>query len=673
MTFQEFIHKWEVGAGQRLVTVTAAILAFVGLAVWYDVRAFRGLSTVEGMDAAQLARNIARGEGYKTSFIRPFSVHLVKSRQEARTGENQGTSGTNGDVTAEQAKPATVDKAEDKRPPDVTNAPLFPALLAGVLKAMPFDYPDLILAKSFTVYTPDAWIAGFNQLLLLGVLVLVFRLGRSLFDAPVGWMSVLVLAGTELCWRLTGAGHGTVLLMGLVLGILMVLARIDMLARETDIEEAERSKKMMLLAAGAGALVGMAALTRYSLAALIVPVVAALASLPGGGATATAPLQATKKTTLAATAAIVFVLLLLPWVVRNYTISGALFGTAGYSVATDAGFFTADELERSLKPDLNRIEPWEIWRKILTNNREIIEKHLPNFAGSSVTALFLAGLLVPFRNPTLSRLRWVVVGFVVALLFAQAASKTALSKKDYLVSSENLLVVVAPAAVIFGMGFLSVLLQGLVGPALRLMATGIVVGLAWVPFLISLTAFHGAALYPPGIQEKALGVAEKERIMSDLPWAMAWYGDRTSVWLSLTHRDAQGPGDDFYSLHRAVPVSALYLGGEGLNAITTTAVAQWREESGARQGDDWTEFLRVASSLMKRLDTEERKEELEALRRLLQVADQHWAYGAEKTWAEFLLGIYVNSEVPTGFPLKRAPFGLWPELFLTDTERNPPN
>src|SRR5688572_32683513 len=134
MTFQEFIHKWEVGAGQRLVTVTAAILAFVGLAVWYDVRAFRGLSTTEGMDAAQLARNIARGEGFKTSFIRPFSVYLVKSRREARTGQNQGTSGTNGDDTAEQAKPATVDKAEDKRPPDLTNAPLFPALLAGVLK-----------------------------------------------------------------------------------------------------------------------------------------------------------------------------------------------------------------------------------------------------------------------------------------------------------------------------------------------------------------------------------------------------------------------------------------------------------------------------------------------------------------------------------------------------------
>jgi predicted membrane protein len=322
---------------------------------------------------------------------------------------------------------------------------------------------------------------------------------------------------------------------------------------------------------------------------------------------------------------------------------------------------------------LNRIEPGAVWRKILTNSQEIIEKQLPNFAGTWVTALFLAGLLVPFRNPTLSRLRWVLVAFVAALLLAQATGKTALSKEEPLVSSENLLVVAAPAAVIFGMGFLSVLLQGLVGPALRLMATGMVVGLAWVPFLISLTAFHGAALYPPGIQEKSLGVAEKERIMSDVPWAVAWYGDRTSVWLSLRHRDKQGSGNDFYSLHRMVPVSALYLGGEGLNAITTTAVAQWREESGARQGDDWTEFLQLASSLMKGLDTADRKEELETLRRLLQVADQHWAYGADKTWAEFLLGIYVNSEVPTGFPLKRAPFGLWPELFLTDTERNPAN
>jgi len=34
-----------------------------------------------------------------------------------------------------------------------------------------------------------------------------------------------------------------------------------------------------------------------------------------------------------------------------------------------------------------------------------------------------------------------------------------------------------------------------------------------------------------------------------------------------------------------------------------------------------------------------------------------------------VLRTFLKSEVPTGFPLQRAPQGLLPELFLTDSER----
>lgn len=43
---------------------------------------------------------------------------------------------------------------------------------------------------------------------------------------------------------------------------------------------------------------------------------------------------------------------------------------------------------------------------------------------------------------------------------------------------------------------------------------------------------------------------------------------------------------------------------------------------------------------------------------------------AVSDWETFvLLGACLKHEVPTGFPLRRAPFGLSPELFLTDSER----
>jgi hypothetical protein len=51
------------------------------------------------------------------------------------------------------------------------------------------------------------------------------------------------------------------------------------------------------------------------------------------------------------------------------------------------------------------------------------------------------------------------------------------------------------------------------------------------------------------------------------------------------------------------------------------------------------------------------------------LADKHWVRGSGGGLGEFLLGILVNREVPTGFPLKMAPLGIMPEIFLTDSER----
>src|SRR5262245_23770456 len=123
MPLQDLIHKLTAGSGARALTAALVFFGMVGLAVWYDLAAFKNLSTIEGMDSAQLARNLAEGRGFTTQFVRPFSIHLVKKH---RSDGN--------------AWP------EDKHP-DLANAPLYPLLLAGALKAMPFRYPDLSEAK----------------------------------------------------------------------------------------------------------------------------------------------------------------------------------------------------------------------------------------------------------------------------------------------------------------------------------------------------------------------------------------------------------------------------------------------------------------------------------------------------------------------------------------------
>ena len=75
---QRLIHILEAGAGSRYLRAFVLGLAVVGLALVYDLRAYRNFGTQEAMDSAQLARNIADGKGYTTLFIRPFSLYLVQ-------------------------------------------------------------------------------------------------------------------------------------------------------------------------------------------------------------------------------------------------------------------------------------------------------------------------------------------------------------------------------------------------------------------------------------------------------------------------------------------------------------------------------------------------------------------------------------------------------------------
>jgi hypothetical protein len=63
---QNLIHKLEVGAGRRYLRVIALVLVVAALILRYDFHAYKNLYTPEGMDAAQLARNIAQGKGYTT-------------------------------------------------------------------------------------------------------------------------------------------------------------------------------------------------------------------------------------------------------------------------------------------------------------------------------------------------------------------------------------------------------------------------------------------------------------------------------------------------------------------------------------------------------------------------------------------------------------------------------
>jgi hypothetical protein len=162
---QAAIHKMEVGGGARILRVAALVVAVLTLGVLFDSCAYRNFSTPEAMDSAQLARNIAEGKGYTTLFIRPFSLYLVQAHNEG----GMTLALTNADYDIAQIKTAH---------PDLANPPVYPVVLAGLMKAGSFHY-DVELKKPFwsnsgrfAIYQPDFLIAVFNETLLLAAVVL---------------------------------------------------------------------------------------------------------------------------------------------------------------------------------------------------------------------------------------------------------------------------------------------------------------------------------------------------------------------------------------------------------------------------------------------------------------------------------------------------------------------
>jgi hypothetical protein len=124
---QDIIHKVEVAGDLRFLRIPLIALGILLVMAAYNWRAYRNMSTQEAMDSAQLARNIAQGKGYSTLFVRPFSMHLLK-----RHNKEKG-------MTAAPGKPADAAQILDRHP-DLANPPLYPIILAGLMKVLPFDY-----------------------------------------------------------------------------------------------------------------------------------------------------------------------------------------------------------------------------------------------------------------------------------------------------------------------------------------------------------------------------------------------------------------------------------------------------------------------------------------------------------------------------------------------------
>lgn len=615
-SIQDLIHKFEEkgSRGMRLVFVG---LLVGGLLVFYNWRAFRNFGTQEAMDAAQVGRNLADGYGFTTQFVRPFSVYLVKSHNQGRLTS-----------TDTNARP---DYAQLKgQHPDLANPPVYPLFLAGAMKVLPFRYdvnvtqpfwsvPNPRLAtmtpaqqqeadpRTFARYQPDFLIALLNQLLLIGVAVMTFFLARRLLDVSGAWMSFVLVIGCETLWHFSTTGLSTMLLLVIFLALIWCLVWIE--SEERDPVWSHRAQTWLALAIGL--LLGLGTLTRYAFGWLAVPVLVYLVVF-----------CALRRWRIFTLVLGVFLLVLTPWIWRNVAVSGTPFGTAGYAIVDGTYSLTENRLQRSLEPDFRGVNLTGLLYKLSLNTREIFQDELPKLGGSWVSALFLTGLLLSFRSLALRRLRYFLLGTLLLFTLVQALGKTQLSVDAPTFNSENLLVLLVPLVFIYGVGLFFQLVDqmNLKVRELRYLIVGIFGILACLPMLyLALTPktspLNYPPYFPPAIQTVSKSMKPSELIMSDIPWAVAWYGDRQSIWITA-NADSQ-----FFAVHDFLkPVRALYLTPQ-----TTDS-----------------RFL------------------------------SQWIRPGEKSWPTFVLQFMVNRQSMPNFPLRYANGDFYPEqLVLSDYNRWP--
>ncbi len=579
LKLQEFLHRLQSGSGLQFFKVVFVLIVVGTVTALYDSLAYRSLASREAMDMAQLGHNLAEGRGYTTLFIRPLSLYLVKSHRADQASLMKGPH------------------------PDLANPPVYPCLLAGLFKLVPSRYFS-VPEEGFTFHIPELAITLVNQVFLLLAGLILFSLAAKFFDRAVAWVSAVVFVGSEVFWRYSVSGLNTMLLVLILLAVIWCLVLLEQWVRAE-----EGGWRPVLLAGLAGALIGVGGMTRYAFACLIVPVLLYLALF-----------FQQRPTALFGAALGGFLLIMSPWMARNWSLCGLPFGTSTYAVVETTAPFPEDQLQRSLHPELRRVTVTDLTRKFLKSSRETVQSDLPKLGGSWVSAFFLVGLLVPFRNPALSSLRWLLVLCLATFAVIHTLARTGPAGESMEARPDNLLVVLAPLVFMYGVALFFVLMDnaGPLFPPLRRMLVGGFCVVACLPLIQALLPPRPPSVtyppyYPPRIAQVSGWFKPGELIMSDMPWAVAWYGQRQSV---LSTLDWQGDFVEITDYHK--PIKGLYL-----TQLTTDSP-----------------FL------------------------------SNWIHGENRGWGAFLVECILRQEVPTGFPLRFAPKGFFPDqLCLADYER----
>ena len=508
---QEFVHRLEVGGLKKVILISAFFAAIAGIASLFLFFNFRGLDSETAMDQAQVGRQIAAGAGYTTLYIRPMAMWQFLGHQE---------------------------KLPEGLLPDTYNFPLNPVMNAVLLRPIKRWWP---MQPTDVVYIGDRVIAAAGIALLFASVFVTFFLVRRLFDSKIAWMTVGLVFLSDMMWRFSVSGLPQMLML------FFFSVALHLLYSAVEAREENRLARQMLALAGVAFLLALMTLT------------SPLASWIFLGFTLSVFAWFRQRVLSGLLVIVIFSLIVSPWLVRNYLVCGNPFGLAMFSVLDGT---SGSELSfmSNLQPDLRAFGM--VRAKLRAGFSNQFENFFSFLGYSIVAAAFFFSLLHIYKRGTTNMFRW-----GLALMWLCAAFGMVVFTPRGQISPNQLHVLFLPLFIAYGLAFLIVLWNRLnlrFEPA-KIAFLTLIFLVSALPLAINLlTQSHSRVNWPPYVPPFINSISNwmepGEILVTDMPWAVAWYGGRPTLLLPATSKQ-------FITIH-----DYQYLGGP-LNGLYLTPVS----------------------------------------------------------------------------------------------------
>jgi 4-amino-4-deoxy-L-arabinose transferase-like glycosyltransferase len=518
----------EVGKGQVLVRLVPLITALAIIAGLLDFSIYHGLADPQSMDNAQLARQLATNQGFTTKFLRPHAIAQMRDRAVTEGGD----AGHSRELFPADLYPPGTPRIL----PDTYNPPGFPYLLSIFFKVVhpEFDQPVTQMLDKH-MYSGDRLIPFLNQVFLLLTAILVFAIGRRLFDERVAWISMVAFLACDLVWRYSLTALSTSFLLFVLTAAFACVLEIVCIGEACFDREEISFAPAWIWAAAAAVFLGLACLTRLHLLVLLIPVVTVLFMMPRASYI------------LPIVLALAVLAMTAPWFLHWYKVTGSIFGSNAPLLLSGEGEYNKNQI--FCKMDIPSYEQLfrDASKKVFEGMRWHFENGWAQLGASPLVLFFVASALHQFKRRRTRLFHGLLFGCGLALVLVNSLG---VSQPEPL-GPWNVLILIMPCAIVVGAAFFFILLDRL---SLQLwllnhLIIGALIVVSMFPLLVTLLTTPGAfyafpPYMPPLIKQLAQLAQPDEWVTTDMPWATAWYADRASLWLPDSVSDFENLHDN---------------------------------------------------------------------------------------------------------------------------------